>query len=408
METKHYDAIVVGARCAGAATAMLLGRTGHKVLLLDRDVFPSDMVASTHFIWSSGAERLKKWGLLEKLEAANCRGQSGIMLDIGVAQLQGRAPTPESGFDACYAPRRIVLDNLLVQSAVAAGAELRERSSVEELVFIEGRVAGVIYQDKNGDQTEARASIVVGADGINSTVAKLVNARTYNEHPVLQQTFYSYFDGVDLSQTEFYSRPGRQFFAWTTNDGVVVAGVCCRADECGDLKRSTDEAFWEEVGACAPELSNKLKSGAQIEAWRTASTKNFMREAGGPGWALVGDAGITMDPITAAGISNALLQAELIAGAIEKGLSNESLDDEIAAFHQLRDEKLLPHYQFTVDTARLDPEPPEEVMQMLMALPGQQAQINDYFGLFAMTVPIEDFFAPSNFASIIANGPATN
>ncbi len=405
MTTSNYDVIIVGARCAGAAAAMLLARRGRRVLLIDRDNFPSDMSASTHFIWSSGVERLKKWGLLEDLQATNCHGESSLMLDIGVTQLIGRAPTRETGFDSCYAPRRIVFDNLLVQNALKAGVDLQVKSSVEKLLFNDERVVGVQYRNANGEDAEARASIVLGADGMNSTVAKLVNAEKYNEHPVLQQTFYSYFDDVELSQTEFYSRPGRQVFAWTSNDGVVVAGVCCRTDQCKALKKDIDHAFWSEMDANAPDLSEKLKNGKRVEDWRTASAKNFVRKAGGPGWALIGDAGITMDPITAAGISNALLQADLVTDAIDQGLSNNSLDAEIVDFESRRDSALLPHYEFTVDMARLDPEPPEDFMQLLMALPGQQEEINNYFGVFAMTVPIGEFFAPDNVQRIVQGSP---
>ena len=405
MTTSNYDVIIVGARCAGAAAAMLLARRGRRVLLIDRDNFPSDMSASTHFIWSSGVERLKKWGLLEDLQATNCHGESSVMLDIGVTQLIGRAPTRETGFDSCYAPRRIVFDNLLVQNALKAGVDLQVKSSVEKLLFNDERVVGVQYRNANGEDAEARASIVLGADGMNSTVAKLVNAEKYNEHPVLQQTFYSYFDDVELSQTEFYSRPGRQVFAWTSNDGVVVAGVCCRTDQCKALKKDIDHAFWEEMDANAPDLSEKLKNGKRVEDWRTASAKNFVRKAGGPGWALIGDAGITMDPITAAGISNALLQADLVTDAIDQGLSNNSLDAEIVDFESRRDSALLPHYEFTVDMARLDPEPPEEFMLLLMALPGEQEEFNNYFGVFAMTVPIGEFFAPDNVQRIVQGSP---
>ena len=402
-----YDVIIVGARCAGAAAAMLLARRNRRVLLIDRDDFPSDMVASTHFIWSSGAARLQKWGLLEDLQATNCPGRSSFLLDIGIAQLVGHAPTRDTGFDSCYAPRRIVLDDLLVQNAHKAGVELQQNSSVQELLFADNRVVGVQFRNAKGDSVQAMAPIVIGADGMNSTVAKLVKAEKYNEYPVLQHTFYSYFSGLELSHTEFYSRPGRQVFAWTSNDGVVVAGVCCRADECQELKRDIDNEFWKEMDVHAPLLSEQLKQGERVEPWRTASAKNFVRRAGGPGWALIGDAGITMDPITAAGISNAFLQADLIADAVDEGLALDSLDTEIEKFQQQRDQALLPHYEFTVGMARLDPEPPEEMMQMLMSLPGRQEDIDAYLGVFAMTVPVGEFFAPDNMQRIIERGPAS-
>lgn len=404
----EYDVIVVGARCAGASTAMLLARSGKSVLMLDRDTFPSDMVNSTHFIWSSGAQRLAKWGLLDALEATNCPPQIALKLDLDAIELNGNAPTPE-GMESCYAPRREILDNLLVSSAIDAGAQLEEKCSVEALLKTDDRVCGVQYRNRHGAIVDAKAALVIGADGINSTIAKLVNAREYNQHPKQAQAFYSYFDSVDLKSAEFFSRPGRMVFAWPTNDGLTLAGFQCPAADATTISNN-EEGYMQEMQALAPGLAERLQSGTRVEPVRTAGTRNFMRQANGPGWALIGDAGITMDPITAAGISNAFWQADELALAIIDGMvdgpDSDKLDSCLHAYAEKRDSQLGAHYDFTVDFARLDPEPPEAIVQMLMALPGHQQDIDDYFGVFAMTVPIADYFSPENMQRIIDRGPA--
>ena len=402
---KSYDAIVVGARCAGASTAMLLARKGRRVLLIDRDKFPSDMTASTHFVWSGGAERLQKWGLLDDLRATNCHEHSSMTLDFGEFALSGHTPNKQTNFDSCFAPRRKVLDNLIVQRAIDAGVEFIEKASVQELLFDNDRVSGVSYRNAEGQVIEVAAKIVVGADGMNSSIAKLTGAEEYNQHPKMAQSFYSYFSDVELDEVEFYARPGRMVFVWKTNDDQVLAGFSCPASDAAQFT-GNEEAFWQDMESNVPELTSRLKKGTRVEPMRSGGTRGFMRKACGKGWALVGDAGLTMDPITAAGISNALWQADHLADAVNKGIQDDTLDNELENFAQQRDEYLGPHFAFTMEMAKLEPEPPEEFVQIMTALPGHQQDINDYFGIFAMTVPVTEFFDPENIERIIKRGPA--
>jgi flavin-dependent dehydrogenase len=134
-----YDAIVIGARCAGSPTAMLLARKGYRVLLLDRSGFPSDTL-STHYIHQPGIARLKRWGLLDALVASNAPPIRRLRFDVGPFVLEG-APPPADGVTDAYAPRRTVLDAILVERAVADGAELREHFSVQNLARCQGRFA---------------------------------------------------------------------------------------------------------------------------------------------------------------------------------------------------------------------------------------------------------------------------
>ena len=169
-----YDAIVVGARCGGAPTAMLLARKGYRVLLLDRAGFPSDTL-STHYIHQPGIARLARWGLLDRIVASNCPPVRQLLFDVGPFALAG-TPPPADGVAEAYAPRRTVLDQILVDAAVAAGAELRPHFSVQELLTDGDRVTGVRGRAAGGVAVTERAHLVIGADGVRSLVARAVQA----------------------------------------------------------------------------------------------------------------------------------------------------------------------------------------------------------------------------------------
>ena len=189
-----FDAIVVGARCGGSPTAMLLARRGYRVLLVDRATFPSDTI-STHFIWPPGVACLKRWELLDRLSATNCPVTCGIGWDLGAFQLSGHPPAIE-GVAEMYAPRRTVLDKLLLDAASESGAEIREGFSVTGLASANGRVTGIRGHGPAGSEVEEQACIVVGADGRNSLVAKMVGATEYDVRGTLSCCYYSYWADV--------------------------------------------------------------------------------------------------------------------------------------------------------------------------------------------------------------------
>ena len=219
-----YDAIVVGARCAGAPTAMLLARHGHRVLLVDRARFPSDTL-STHVIHAPGVAALSRWDLLDQVVATGCPPIETYAYDFGPFTIRGAA-RPVDGQRSGYAPRRTVLDKILVDAATASGVEVREGFNVDSLLIEGGTVAGILGHTEDGEPVEARARIVVGADGKNSHVAKAVQAAEYETRPRLQYSYYSYFRDLPTDGMEVYIRPDRGFAAAPTNDGMtmVVAG----------------------------------------------------------------------------------------------------------------------------------------------------------------------------------------
>jgi len=391
-DQRPFDAIVVGARCAGSATAMLLARRGHRVLLLDRDEFPSDLKASTHMVWHSGIASLKRWGLLDRLRATGCPPMKQFLLDLGQFALTGLAP-PTGDVEEAYAPRRYVLDALLLDAAREAGAEFRPRCTVEGPVMDGARVSGVRYTDGAGATVEERATIVVGADGFNSAIARAVKPAVREEHSRLQGMIWAYFHDLPLDGLEFYSRPGRMVFAWYTNDSQTLAGICFRNEDFGRAAKDAEASMPAELQALAPRFAERVRAARRETKWLAGATPGVCRAPTGPGWALVGDAGLTMDPITAAGITNAFRDAELLSTAIDEG----ALD----RFEERRAIASLPLFAFSRDMAKLDP-PPQAIIDLFTALPGNQPDTDAYFGVFAQTVPVTHFFAPENIGRIIA------
>ncbi|MGB8855546.1 MAG: NAD(P)/FAD-dependent oxidoreductase [Burkholderiales bacterium] len=395
-----YDAIVVGARCAGAVTAMLLARKGYRVLLTDKADFPSDMPMSTHLVWQAGAERLQRWGLLESIQATNCPALTDVSMNLGGFSLSGR-PTAAGEVGIAIAPRRIVLDKLLVDAAVAAGAELHEDFSVTGLLREGERVIGVQGVSSGKESLRAQARLVVGADGSNSRVAREVGAVEYNQAPQVQGTYFSYFSGVDLDSIEFVPRPGRMVYAWRTNDDRTLVGISWVSSDLGEVRQDVEKHFYSELEKLAPDLYGRVREGNRDAPLTGGAAPGFFRKPVGNGWALVGDAGVTMDPITAAGISNAFRDAEFLADAIDEGFSGrKSIDDALAQYAIRRDEAAMPIFGLTCQMASLAA-PPAEMMAVFEALRHNQADTDRYFGVFAQTVPVGEFFDPANLQRIV-------
>jgi flavin-dependent dehydrogenase len=315
---RDYDVIVVGARCAGAATAMLLAREGCDVLLVDRARAGSDTL-STHGLMRGGVLQLHRWGLLERIEAAGTPPVRKVVFDYP----DERVPItikPSPGVDALYAPRRTVLDPVIADAAREAGAEVRFGVAVSDLLRDGSAVTGVI--GRNDTATfRARAGLVVGADGIRSTVARLVDAPTTKVGSSDNAVIYGYWENVEVAGFEWFYRPG---FATgvipTNNDHTLIFTAIpperFHAMASGDL----EGGFRASLAEHAPELLQRVDGGARVERLRGfKGATGYMRRPWGPGWALVGDAAYYKDPITVHGITDALRDAELLARAILDG-----------------------------------------------------------------------------------------
>lgn len=395
-----YDAIVVGARCAGSPTAMLLARKGYRVLLLDKATFPSDIL-STHYIQQAGIARLKRWGLLDRLTASSCPPISMGTFDFGPFALTG-VPPQADGIAEAYCPRRTVLDKILVDAAVAAGAELREGFPVEEVLMDDQRVTGIRGRARGGSSVTEQARIVIGADGRHSLVARTVQAPTYNEKPTLGCCYYTYWSDVPMEGFEIYPRDYRIMVAFPTNDGLVCILVAWPHVEFRAFRADIEGNYLKTL-ELVPKLAERVRSGKREERFvGTADLTNFFRKPYGSGWALVGDAGYHKDPSTAQGITDAFRDAELLTEALDSGLTERRpLEETLADYERQRNETVMPIYELTCQLASFEP-PPPQMRQLFAALQGNQEQTNRYFGTIAGTVSVPEFFSPENIQRIMA------
>jgi len=398
-----YDVIVVGARVAGSSTAMLLARKGFKVLLLDRATFPSDTL-STHQVQLPGVARLKHWGLLDRVIASGAPATRHVRFDAAGSVLEGHYPAFR-GVYALYSPRRTILDKILVDAAREAGVAVREGFVVEEVLTDDGHVTGirgrVRDRKKSSTLVTEAAQLVVGADGKRSLVADAVRAETYNERPALSMGFYTYWEGVPIEGNEMYVRDRCLIFTCPTNDGLVMTYVTRPVEEF-HLFRSDIESNFLKTLDLAGDLGELVRCGQRAGRFRgTTDLPNFFRKPHGPGWALVGDAGFVMDPITGQGIGHAFRDAELLADAIYAGFDGrQPLDAALAGYEQKRNLEALPMYEFTTDLASFRP-PNAEERVLFASLVGNQPEIDRFLGVLTGVVPIREYFAPGNLLKII-------
>ena len=227
--TGQPDVIVVGARCAGASTAMLLARQGLDVVIVDRAELPSDTL-STHALSRGGVVQLDRWGLLDEVVASGAptirsltfRFEGGSL----IKEIKDRA-----GVDHLLAPRRHVLDAILLAAAEKAGASVQTGVSVTgTLTDATGRVTGVALRDRDGTSRELHARFVIGADGLRSRIARSVGARTIEDRGPTGTTTYAYVAGLGAEGFEFHL--GDRAFAgvFPTHGGEANVWVCTPAD----------------------------------------------------------------------------------------------------------------------------------------------------------------------------------
>jgi 2-polyprenyl-6-methoxyphenol hydroxylase-like FAD-dependent oxidoreductase len=395
----RHDVLVVGTRCAGASLAMLLARGGHKVLAIDRAHFPSDTI-STHFMWPRTTSFLAKWNLLDKLAATGCPAIERVTADYGPVAVTGR-PSPVDGTGIMYSPRRIVLDLLLVEAARAAGAEMREATTFRELIWEADRVVGARLQQSDGSITEERATIVVGADGIWSPVARAAGAATDIHHDSLTCGYYAYWAGVPTEGVEFYVRPSRDILVFPTHDDLtcIWAG---RSHEDWDTYRANVAGTYQDVIALAPGLASRLDTARQASPFRgTSKLPNFYRRSFGKGWALVGDAAYHRDPLPGMGIGDAFLGAELLANAIHAGLTgNSDLDTNLASYQFAFRERTARVFEYTLRAAALKDPTSSLPLYAKVAQSGEETE--RFMNVLAGTMDFKQFFSPSNISRLLA------
>jgi 2-polyprenyl-6-methoxyphenol hydroxylase-like FAD-dependent oxidoreductase len=324
-----------------------------------------------------------------------------MIFDVGPFALRGGVFDANGGRGG-FCPRRTILDKLLVDAAVESGVELREAFVVEDLIRDGDRVAGIKGRSLTGGAVEERASVVIGADGVHSMVAKAVGADEYHAIPPLATFYYSYFSGFEADDIEQYTRDYEGAACFPTHDGLTLIVGVWSSSRFKEIREDIDGSF-RKLHASMPGVADRMSRARREEKWvGTAGIPNCFRRPFGPGWALVGDAGYEKDPITAQGISDAFIDAEHLTEALHAGFSGQRpLDEALAAYQASRDQRAKPMYDLTCEFARLEPPPPE--MQALFdALRRNQEATNQFFSAITGALPVPQFMNPENIGRIMA------
>lgn len=333
---RSCDVVVVGGRCAGAATARLLAQRGLDVVVVDRASFPSDTL-STHAIAAHGVELLHQWGLLDAVLATGVPNPRTAGFAVGGVDVPSM-PVPEESRGS-LAPRRTVLDALLLDAARTCGVETWTGTTVTALVRDGEAVRGLVCRRADGEVVEIVAPLVVGADGARSRVAEWVGAARYDVRPSRLGGVYAYYDGTGIEHNEIGLRPGALSVAFPTNDGQTVVAVGSDDDRFAEIVADGDRAMALLAGRSSARIAEGVARGerrSRFHAYRPRPSCFVVPH--GPGWALVGDAGLYLDPITGQGIANAFLAAALLADAVVDGLGGASpLGQRLDRFQAERD-----------------------------------------------------------------------
>ena len=351
-----YDVVVVGGRVAGAATALLLARSGVRVALVDRDTYGSDTL-STHGLMRAGVLQLTRWGLLPSLVDAGAPAIRRTAFHYADGETVEVALRPTAGVEALYAPRRLVLDRMLVDAAAATGVEILHETTVTSLRCEGGRVVGVRARDKQGRQQEITASVTIGADGVRSTVAARVGAPVVWRARSAGAVLYRYYAGLPTIGYEWAYGDGVAAGLIPTNDGLTCVFVGTAPEHLREVRRKgVEEALATLLGEAFPALPARVATAVpagRVRGW--PAVPGFLRRCYGPGWALVGDAGYYKDPITTHGITDGLRDAELLADAIVDLLGGGVSEPmAMANYQSARDRMSARLFSATEDVAAYD------------------------------------------------------
>jgi 2-polyprenyl-6-methoxyphenol hydroxylase-like FAD-dependent oxidoreductase len=347
VQHERYDVVIAGARCAGASTALLLARAGLRVLVVDPLPRGRDTL-STHALMRGAVLQLHRWGLLDKVQKAGAPALRVTTFDYADETISVPIKA-RSGVDALYAPRRTVLDPILVEAAESAGAEVVHGLRLEALTRDgRGRVTGAWLQE---GRYRVEADLVIGADGLRSPVARMVGSPLLRRAEHATASIYGYWRGLPADEYRWYFREATGAGVIPTNGDAACIFVSVPPDSLGALRGDAlDGVFQGAVQRVDPELAERLSPELQTAGLRAfGGVQGFLRQSWGPGWALVGDAGYFRDPLTAHGISDALRDAELLARAVVRGG-----DDAMAEYQDTRDGVARELMDVTDDIAALD------------------------------------------------------
>jgi 2-polyprenyl-6-methoxyphenol hydroxylase-like FAD-dependent oxidoreductase len=345
-----YDVAIVGARPAGAATALLLARQGLRVLVVDRGRYGTDTL-STHALMRAGVLQLQRFGVLPGIVQHDTPAVRSASFIYGDDEIHVPVK-PRDGVDALYAPRRTILDRAIVDVAADAGVHFSYGTAIVDVARAsDGRVSGVVVKRDTGETRNIRTGLVIGADGVHSAIAPLVQADVTRRAAASAATVFGYWADVPVDEYRWYFRPGLSAGAFPTNNGLTCVFASVPARRFAEVFRGNPEAGYRRVlTEVAPDLTPVLrgaKPAASLRGW--PGLPGYLRRAAGPGWALVGDAAYFKDPSTAHGITDALVEADYLSHAVARG-TDEALRD----YERDRDRRVATIFEVTDQIASFE------------------------------------------------------
>ena len=399
---EHYDAIVVGGSVSGAPTAMLLARQGHKVLLVDKAVFPRD-TNSTHFVWPRGMSYLNRWGVAEPILDATphfkamevCIEGISLVGSIPLADLQARFialhGTADGVINTYCGPRRYFLDHHLLNCARQAGVTVQEGVAYTSVIVEDGRVVGINAKRSNGALLSARAKIVIGADGRFSKFVKDVGAKDKDFRELSTFAYFGYFSGIDKPALSIHKRGRFGTAIFPTLDGTHMVLVYGPTAYWEQFKQDAEANFFDIYRFCAPDVAALIEQGVRTEPFKAASRMEaFQRENIGPGWALVGDAGSFKDQVTAMGISNSFRDAELLSTFVHRALTGElSMEYALQEYQRVRAADYEAYFELVCTTAEMNPYSKDD-LRFFYSIQNDQSLVDQMLSQFGDTLPLSE------------------
>jgi flavin-dependent dehydrogenase len=380
----HYDVIIVGARCAGASLATLLARAGMKVAVIEQAKFPK-MTLSSHLMEADGLMFLQQLGVLEAVQNTGVRFMKQIDMRLNDLRIVRGWPLRFDDLGGAAFLRRHLLDSILADAAVEAGADVRMSTKVVEVLWDRQRASGVRIQH-DGSESRLYAPLIVGADGRSSTIGYMCGSRKYNVVQNHRSYYFTFFEGADpaSSDTFVYHRWGdRMVWAGPADSGLYLVGVSPEVHEREYFRSNSEKGLLAHMRSCEPTAD--ALAGARIATKMAGIMKfeGYFRQACGPGWVLVGDSGHFKDPSAGRGIGDAFRQVEALAPAILSGLdgSGPGLDPMLGRWAEWRDRKFEGHYWLATQLG-WDGTFPSMLPEVIRSMQ-ERGNLDDFLNLFA-------------------------
>jgi 2-polyprenyl-6-methoxyphenol hydroxylase-like FAD-dependent oxidoreductase len=397
---EKFDVVIVGARVAGSPLATLLARRGVKVAVLEQMVFPHPTLSS-NVLQADSLAFLNRLGVLDAIRGTRAPFMSRSDTRLNDFRFVADFPAFDGFVGGAACIRRHVLDPILADAAIAAGADVRMGTKVTGLLEENGRVSGVRFV-RGGVESRITARLVVGADGRESTVGKLCGARRYNVTPNDRWYYWAYFEGADLDVTPtllLHRWGDRHIFSGPADNGLYIVGVSPQQHEKEEFRRDRHEGLMEHVRSCEPVAELLTKAKVVDKVYGISRFDGYFREATGPGWVLIGDAGHFKDPAAGRGIGDAFHQVERLVPAVIKALRgpDEGIDKATAEFVRWRDRHYAPFYGLANDLGRVGPLPavvPEVVARMYA-----EGDVERFLHLFSHQLSPSELLTPARVVS---------